>query len=411
MSFDYQLKWTDFGDAISPAPKYSICDANGQYGLRRNNEGISLHDTYEAAVGAAQTDFDLYTGRVAGVQPMETAPKDGTWIKLLIDYSAAGLDACPLEDSAEPGWTLGSNNFENTEVDEWSWMGWDWSHDCIRETRAGKPIGWAPFSVDLVPTSSAADSKYVERLRSVIKEFPAHDFATDAEYLREIDQWWIKSAMPALASQTPARLRGETPFHERSENGNKLPVSGKVFPADLIDKLKALCSPAAEAMPDSERLTQLVRAGQEMSAALAADFTQALPDGKLDDSTYEKIEEVLDQLDAPCRDENGEWLSLYERMDQLREKIVEIASETAPNWETRCRRIMAALGLDFGDPAEHLPDSISDEMIDAAIDAYSPDYIGAQRFMKVERAAREAMRASVEAALRVGRDQKFPLKP
>lgn len=202
MSFEYQLKWTDTGDAISPAPKYSICDANGQYGLRRDNEGISLHDTYEAAVGAAQTDFDRYTGRVTGVQPMETAPKDGTWIKLLIDYSVAGLDACPLEDSAEPGWTLGSNNFENTEVDEWSWMGWDWNHDCIRETRAGKPIGWAPF-------------------------------------------------------------------HERSENGNKLPVSGKVFPADLIAKLDALCSPAAEAMSDSERLTQLVRTGQEVVKELS----------------------------------------------------------------------------------------------------------------------------------------------
>jgi len=81
----------------------------------------------------------------AAAMPMESAPKDGTWIKLLIDYSGED-DARPLEDSADPGWTLGSNNFDNTEVDEWVFVGWCWQHDCIVETRAGKPIGWAPFA-------------------------------------------------------------------------------------------------------------------------------------------------------------------------------------------------------------------------------------------------------------------------
>lgn len=63
---------------------------------------------------------------------------------------------------------------------------------------------WEPDSPHrAAPVSPPAESGEVERLRSVIEEFPAHDFATDAEYLREIDQWWLKSAKPALAS-TPA---------------------------------------------------------------------------------------------------------------------------------------------------------------------------------------------------------------
>lgn len=223
---------------------------------------------------------------------METAPKDGTWLKLLVDYS--GHDATfPMEDSNKPSWTLGFNNFDHDENDEWIFVGWDWGHDCIVETRIGKPVGWAYF----------------------------------------------------------------------------------------------------------------------IEPELTADFTQSLPGGRLDDSTYEKIEAALDRINAPATSEDDKWLSLHERVGALRENIVEIASETAPNWETRCRRIIAVLGLDLGDPAEYLPDSISDQMLNAAMKAFTPDYIGSRSHTKVEHAAREAMREAIDAALRVGRNQKFPLKP
>jgi len=50
---------------------------------------------------------------------------------------------------------------------------------------------------------------------------------------------------------------------------------------------------------------------------LTADFTRALPGGKLDDSEYEAIESALDAGDAPCQAGDGRWLALAERVDAL----------------------------------------------------------------------------------------------
>jgi hypothetical protein len=78
--------------------------------------------------------------------PMESAPKDHTWVRLLVDYSADDNDARPLFDSDKPSWTIGYNGYADTgEDDEWVFVGWDWDQDCIVETRAGKVIGWLPF--------------------------------------------------------------------------------------------------------------------------------------------------------------------------------------------------------------------------------------------------------------------------
>lgn len=73
--------------------------------------------------------------------PMDTAPKDNTLVRLLVDYSGEGEH--PLED-AEQAWTIGFNNFENSEIDEWQFAGWSWSQDCFCEGE-GRVIGWAPF--------------------------------------------------------------------------------------------------------------------------------------------------------------------------------------------------------------------------------------------------------------------------
>ncbi|MBV2183246.1 MAG: hypothetical protein KUL88_01710 [Rhizobium sp.] len=75
---------------------------------------------------------------------MATAPKDNTLVRLLVDYSGEGDH--PLED-AEQAWTVGFNNFEDTEFDEWQFAGWSWSQDCFCEGQ-GRVIGWAPFHPD-----------------------------------------------------------------------------------------------------------------------------------------------------------------------------------------------------------------------------------------------------------------------
>lgn len=105
----------------------------------------------EAAKSAAQADYEARI--LAAIQPdteraervartVESAPKDGTLIRLLVDYrsdDAAGA----LEDAAE-AWTIGFNNLRDTGDDEWQLAGWNWSQDCFSEGH-GKVIGWLPF--------------------------------------------------------------------------------------------------------------------------------------------------------------------------------------------------------------------------------------------------------------------------
>lgn len=76
-------------------------------------------------------------------RPMETAPTDGTMVRLLVDYTDGDH---PLED-AEQAWTIGGNTDSNVgpgEGEGWKFAGWCWTQDCFTEGR-GKPIGWLPF--------------------------------------------------------------------------------------------------------------------------------------------------------------------------------------------------------------------------------------------------------------------------
>jgi hypothetical protein len=87
-----------------------------------------------------------------GANPMETAPKDGTILRILVDYTQKPPvpewrvlgEANPLIDTATYGWTIGMNLLEYDEVDQWYLAGWDWEQDCFTDGH-GQPIGWLPF--------------------------------------------------------------------------------------------------------------------------------------------------------------------------------------------------------------------------------------------------------------------------
>lgn len=87
---------------------------------------------------------DSAPGRRPTSRPMETAPRDGTIVRLLVEFTEHAL-----EDSTEPVWTIGSNNFDHDEQHEWKFAGWCWSHDHYTQGE-GKPIGWLPY-FDLAP--------------------------------------------------------------------------------------------------------------------------------------------------------------------------------------------------------------------------------------------------------------------
>lgn len=77
---------------------------------------------------------------------MATAPKDGTILRLLVQFQGHSF-----QDSHDPCWTIGFNNLENTTEDRWQFAGWDWCHDCIVEA-PGTPIGWLPMLDEPVST-------------------------------------------------------------------------------------------------------------------------------------------------------------------------------------------------------------------------------------------------------------------
>lgn len=80
--------------------------------------------------------------------PVESAPKDGTMLRLLVDYS--GEDGAGALEDAEQAWTIGFNNLRDTDEDEWQFAGWNWSQDCFVEGH-GTVIGWLPFHTEAAP--------------------------------------------------------------------------------------------------------------------------------------------------------------------------------------------------------------------------------------------------------------------
>jgi len=79
--------------------------------------------------------------------PMEDAPKDGSILRLLVKFdrkSAAGA----FEDTAEPSWTIGTNNKANTGEDRWDIVGWSWEQDVFCHAHGATAIGWLPFHTE-----------------------------------------------------------------------------------------------------------------------------------------------------------------------------------------------------------------------------------------------------------------------
>lgn len=82
--------------------------------------------------------------------PPESAPKDGSLIRLLVEFTEHSLD-----DSTEPQATIGMNNLANTEADEWQFAGWCWTHDRFTQGE-GRVVGWLPL-VSAPPPAEARE--------------------------------------------------------------------------------------------------------------------------------------------------------------------------------------------------------------------------------------------------------------
>lgn len=109
-----------------------------------------LHDAWYRGYRDQKTqDFGAAYGTpnkgpesVIGYNDPITAPKDGTLLRLFVDYS--GENASGSLEDAEQAWSIGFNSLDNTGEDVWQIAGWDWCQDCFTEGH-GTVIGWLPF--------------------------------------------------------------------------------------------------------------------------------------------------------------------------------------------------------------------------------------------------------------------------
>ncbi len=112
---------------------------------RMTDHQVAEAKRFAAWAGATSEGFHSRApAQAVGLVPlaMETAPRDGTMIHLLVQFEENAT-----EDTAEPAWTIGACNDDNVGDDErvgWQFAGWCWTHDHFTEGK-GTPVGWLPM--------------------------------------------------------------------------------------------------------------------------------------------------------------------------------------------------------------------------------------------------------------------------
>ena len=113
--------------------------------------------------------------------------------------------------------------------------------------------------------------------------------------------------------------------------------------AKLTDEIDAIVKRGNYVRLDPHEAGAIVTALRRLAASdhgvadtpLTCDFAQALPGGKLDDSTYGNIEDALDKIEAPAKDANGKWLSLHERIAAI--PMSDHGGADAGGWPAGCQ--------------------------------------------------------------------------
>lgn len=94
------------------------------------------------------SDEGEHVHAVTACNPIAEAPKDGTLLRLRMDYTTpddAHAYSNALWDTAQLAWTIGFNQFDHTGDDVWQYAGWDWNGDEFEKGSGGVPVGWLPF--------------------------------------------------------------------------------------------------------------------------------------------------------------------------------------------------------------------------------------------------------------------------
>lgn len=158
--------------------------------------------------------------------PIETAPKNGTMLRLLVDYTDEGEN--PLEDEHH-AWTIGFNQLSDTEEDVWEFAGWSWEQDCF-SAGVGKVIGWLPFHAarDLVPALAAErDAALNEGAKLAAWQCAFTDGQTGLVCDEYGNQFCAMQRRAEKAETEAAALRGEVARLKGMADRKKFPILGE----------------------------------------------------------------------------------------------------------------------------------------------------------------------------------------
>lgn len=100
---------------------------------------VAFHGVQYRALAQRVCDEMNGVQQVEQPLPMGTAPRDGTLVRLLVEFDDNATD-----DGPGPHWTIGANNLEHDGEDEWKFAGWNWNFDEFT-AGFGKPVGWLPM--------------------------------------------------------------------------------------------------------------------------------------------------------------------------------------------------------------------------------------------------------------------------
>lgn len=136
---------------------------------------------------------------VQKARPMDTAPCDGTMVRLLVQF-----DDHATEDTEGPAWTIGACNDDNMGDAErvgWQFAGWCWTHDHFNEGK-GTPVGWLPM-IDASPKGGGTDAEPkiwgTQKPGSMPKLFGAH-------YIAELN-WYPDEGHDLVCMQVIERVQ------------------------------------------------------------------------------------------------------------------------------------------------------------------------------------------------------------
>jgi hypothetical protein len=129
---------------------------------------------------------------------MSTAPRDGTMVRLLVQFTNHGVN--DGFDSG-PAWTIGANTYDDSGDDEWFIAGWDWQQDCFTAGE-GEPLGWLPMLSAPAPDEREIAALALERHADNLIVMAERDGRNSD---RESQQTWEEAAY--FAKQEADRLR------------------------------------------------------------------------------------------------------------------------------------------------------------------------------------------------------------